>query len=580
MAVVSSFNLLPNRSNSRAQLFEPTALPRLPPVADAHAEHVHQQQRPPRRAPAFVVNTAACNGKSAKDLYSLVAEELGWQEVDVRAQQVSKKPTIYCMTQTADMLQRMPLLGQRCWVSRYLAFPDLCDKGNFARMIIACKSFCNPGDFSFVPKTWVVPDHMSALRSEMANSKGTFIVKPEDGAQGDGIYLVKSDRDLTSKLAIRSNACAIVQRYIEKPLLLHGVKFDLRIYVCFIGGSDRAPPHVFLCREGLARFCTEAYEEPAASNMHKCMSHLTNYSLNKRSDKFEHSGTTAQEVYDLRSTASKRPLTVALKQMRQEYPGFDIGQFYENVSELVQKSAAIMAPLLASYHRGQGQSEMPCFQTLGFDVILDTKFVPFLLEINNNPSLCIDEALPLLPESTGPDEAVQSSPSRMRERGKTCRCMDMAQPHYHQTAMVDLIVKRTTMLGAFRLLQQITAGSAARDPSFLEISVEDVPAYDFLSRLEGFFHRCGGAAKAFTSGALRRNLGLACGHGRLQKLDLDTLSQKFRGSGRFAVRDAGAKCDALRVFEFLELLKNAAELAFPDERMETSLGRLLTVVGA
>lgn len=510
----------------------------------------------------------------------MVAEELGWQEVDVRTQQHSKKPTIYCVTQTADMLQRMPLLGQRCWVSRYLAFPDLCDKGNFARMILAAQCFSNQGDFSFVPKTWVVPDHLSALRTAMANSKGTFIVKPDDGAQGDGIYLVKCERDLTNKLALRSNACAIVQRYIEKPLLLRGVKFDLRIYVCVIGGSDRAPPHVFLCREGLARFCTEHYEEPAAANMHKCMSHLTNYSLNKRSDKFEHSGTTVQEVYDPRSSASKRPLTVALQQIQEEYAGFDIHHFYESVSNLVQKSAAIMVPLLASYHREQGQTEMPCFQILGFDVILDRKFVPFLLEINNSPSLCIDEAFPVDPTGTGLEEAVQSGPSRTRERFKVCRCMDMAQPHYHQTAMVDLIVKRTAILGTFKLLQKITTGSAPCDPSFLEISVGDVPAYAFLRRLEGFFHRCGGSAKAFTSGALRRNLGAACGHGRLQKLDLDTLSQRFRGSGRFAVRDAGGKSDALRIFEFLELLKSVAEMAFPGDRIETSLDRLLTIVGA
>ena len=37
---------------------------------------------------------------------------------------------------------------------------------------------------------------------------------------------------------------------------------------------------------GLARFCTEAYSRPTAKNCSHVMSHLTNYSLNKRSDAF------------------------------------------------------------------------------------------------------------------------------------------------------------------------------------------------------------------------------------------------------------------------------------------------------
>lgn len=46
---------------------------------------------------------------------------------------------------------------------------------------------------------------------------------------------------------------AVVQRYISKPLLLNGFKFDLRLYV-IVCGFD--PMNAFLADEGLARFCT------------------------------------------------------------------------------------------------------------------------------------------------------------------------------------------------------------------------------------------------------------------------------------------------------------------------------------
>ena len=56
--------------------------------------------------------------------------------------------------------------------------------------------------------------------------------------------------------------------------------------MCSLGLS---PLEAHLCTEGLARFCTAEYEEPCAENLSNAMAHLTNYSLNKSSDNFQHS---------------------------------------------------------------------------------------------------------------------------------------------------------------------------------------------------------------------------------------------------------------------------------------------------
>ena len=77
----------------------------------------------------------------------------------------------------------------------------------------------------------------------------------------------------------------VVQRYIDNPLLLNGLKFDLRIYVIATGFAD-GNIHAFIADEGLARFCTEPYERPTENNFHKYYMHLTNYSLNVGSDKY------------------------------------------------------------------------------------------------------------------------------------------------------------------------------------------------------------------------------------------------------------------------------------------------------
>ena len=77
----------------------------------------------------------------------------------------------------------------------------------------------------------------------------------------------------------------MVQRYVDKPLLLSGYKFDLRVYVVVTGLKD-GKIHAFLADEGLARFCTETYQKPTKENFKKVYMHLTNYSLNKTASNF------------------------------------------------------------------------------------------------------------------------------------------------------------------------------------------------------------------------------------------------------------------------------------------------------
>jgi tubulin polyglutamylase TTLL6/13 len=75
-----------------------------------------------------------------------------------------------------------------------------------------------------------------------------------------------------------------VQKYIHKPYLIDGLKFDMRIYV-LVYGVD--PLRVFVFREGLARFATQEYNCPVKGNMDNLFMHLTNYAINRNADNFE-----------------------------------------------------------------------------------------------------------------------------------------------------------------------------------------------------------------------------------------------------------------------------------------------------
>ena len=57
------------------------------------------------------------------------------------------------------------------------------------------------------------------------NPNCLFIVKPEGGSQGRGIYITKKVSSLANKKKI------IVQKYEDQPYCIDGYKFDLRLYV-------------------------------------------------------------------------------------------------------------------------------------------------------------------------------------------------------------------------------------------------------------------------------------------------------------------------------------------------------------
>lgn len=240
-----------------------------------------------------------------------------------------------------------------------------------------------------------------------------FIMKPNKGCQGRGIRVTRDPLECLTVEECRSkDAECLVQVYVDRPLLIDGKKFDLRLYVLLTsvvpprapGTPTAAVPagpldgiHLYVHEEGLVRLCAASYERPTDANCSQGSAHLTNYALNKREAGFS--------VADPHGTAmvvdegNKRDLAF----MRSFVDGLGHGGGWAAVRRRINECIVLtvlsgVGPLRrelagARACRGERGDGRNCFELLGFDVMLSADgAAPVLMEVNHSPSLFCETA--------------------------------------------------------------------------------------------------------------------------------------------------------------------------------------------
>nr|XP_049702395.1 tubulin polyglutamylase TTLL13 isoform X1 [Helicoverpa armigera]XP_049702397.1 tubulin polyglutamylase TTLL13 isoform X1 [Helicoverpa armigera]XP_049702398.1 tubulin polyglutamylase TTLL13 isoform X1 [Helicoverpa armigera] len=260
-------------------------------------------------------------------------------------------------------------------INHFPGMLEICRKDLLARNLNRMQKIY-PKEYNFFPKTWCLPaDFGEALNYSKSRKNKTFIIKPECGSQGRGIYLTKSLKDIkpTDKL--------ICQVYLSKPYLVDGYKFDIRVYT-LITSCD--PLRIFVYNEGLVRFATSRYADPNVNNTTNVFMHLTNYALNKHSRTY---------VYDSEA-GSKRKISTLNKILLSQ--GVDLDRLWHAIDQVIVKTIISAWPILKhSYHACFPSHDMvhACFEILGFDILLDHKLHPYILEVNHSPSFHTDTQL-------------------------------------------------------------------------------------------------------------------------------------------------------------------------------------------
>lgn len=155
----------------------------------------------------------------------------------------------------------------------------------------------------------------------------------------------------------------VICRYIDRPLLVGGKKFDLRIYVLV---TSYRPLKVWLSTLGFARFCTEKYSSDL-NEIDNMMAHLTNVAIQKTGEEYnsDHGGKWAIENlrFYLEQTQGKQASD----------------KCFDDIKNIIYISLkAVQTVIINDKH---------CFEMYGYDILIDDSLKPWLLEVNASPSL-------------------------------------------------------------------------------------------------------------------------------------------------------------------------------------------------
>lgn len=313
----------------------------------------------------MVINLSSCRYESVRR----AAQQYGLREGGE-----NDDWTLY-WTDYSVSLERVMEMKSYQKINHFPGMSEICRKDLLARnMNRMLKMF--PKDFHFFPRTWCLPADWGDLQNFSRSRKNkTYICKPDSGCQGRGIFITRTVKE------IKPGEDMICQVYISKPFIIDGFKFDLRIYVLM---TSCDPLRIFAYKEGLARFATTSYSQPCTDNLDDICMHLTNYSINKHSSNF---------IQDAHS-GSKRKLSTF--NMYMESHGYNLEQIWRDIEDVIIKTIISAHPVIKhNYHTCFPNHTLnsACFEILGFDVLLDRKLKPWLLEVNHSPSFSTDSWL-------------------------------------------------------------------------------------------------------------------------------------------------------------------------------------------
>jgi tubulin polyglutamylase TTLL4 len=223
-------------------------------------------------------------------------------------------------------------------------------------------------EVAFYPLAFYPPDEYEEL-CETWEQVPIWIIKPPALSRGRAIRLTRPSDERPPMLPF------VVAKYIPRPLLVTGRKFDIRLYALVTS----AFPLVFYFHEnGLVLFATSPYDEGDLTDLTR---HITNHRINCHSPNFVACDGLNEKVQN-----SKWSLAFFWRYIASQ--GVDWRRLKRDAEYVA--TSAIIAGMCAvrTAHAAEIAGHRRCsFELLGVDLLIDADLKVWLLEINVTPGM-------------------------------------------------------------------------------------------------------------------------------------------------------------------------------------------------
>ncbi|KAK9844977.1 hypothetical protein WJX74_009214 [Apatococcus lobatus] len=198
-----------------------------------------------------------------------------------------------------------------------------------------------------------------------------WIMKPAGKSRGRGILCLNSLKGIQDRIRRESSLDTsvktwVVQKYIERPLVIRNRKFDIRLWVLV---TEVSPLTIWLYKDCYLRFCAEDYSLEDIGNVY---SHLSNNCIARQSEHFEAEDVASGNMWHCQEFAS-------FLDSAQSQPDLWATHLWPQLQQIVLAS---LSCALDSLEERRSSHEL-----FGYDFVIDESLKAWLIEVNSSPSL-------------------------------------------------------------------------------------------------------------------------------------------------------------------------------------------------